>query len=342
MVATAGWAETSGLSLWEVADLYPDARHLLVTDIGRDGMMTGPNLELLDRGGRAPAASRGAGLGRRLLARRSARRCPARRRDRRPGALGRHASTLAEAIERAGALGSSPASTSRTAASSRASSSATIATSATSSSMRSLSRRGRRRAGLLRHHRQRRRPQPRHGLGPPHRRGDRHPLRRRRRHPQPRPGRRLPGGGRGQGLDQLARARRPGADRASWPATSAASASSSASTASSEDGDYWVQQYTGSVEATRDTGRRTLDWVARGDGRAAPARSCSTACAMTASAPATTSPHTHAVIDARQRAGHRLGRRRRARTFPRRLRSRRQRRARRHRLPRPPRSPSPN
>jgi len=47
MVATAGWAETSGLSLWEVADLYPDARHLLVTDIGRDGMMSGPNLDLL-------------------------------------------------------------------------------------------------------------------------------------------------------------------------------------------------------------------------------------------------------------------------------------------------------
>lgn len=47
MVATAGWAETSGLSLWEVADLYPGARHLLVTDIGRDGMMSGPNLGLL-------------------------------------------------------------------------------------------------------------------------------------------------------------------------------------------------------------------------------------------------------------------------------------------------------
>jgi phosphoribosylformimino-5-aminoimidazole carboxamide ribotide isomerase len=47
MVATAGWAETSGLSLWEVADLYTEARHLLVTDIGRDGMMSGPNLDLL-------------------------------------------------------------------------------------------------------------------------------------------------------------------------------------------------------------------------------------------------------------------------------------------------------
>ena len=47
MVATAGWAETSGLSLWQVADLYPDARHLLITDIGRDGMLSGPNLTLL-------------------------------------------------------------------------------------------------------------------------------------------------------------------------------------------------------------------------------------------------------------------------------------------------------
>jgi cyclase len=27
------------------------------------------------------------------------------------------------------------------------------------------------------------------------------------------------------------------------------------------DGEYWVKQYTGSPDATRDTGRRTLDWV---------------------------------------------------------------------------------
>lgn len=46
-VAIAGWTETSQLSLWEVAAFYPHARHLLVTDIGRDGMMTGPNIELL-------------------------------------------------------------------------------------------------------------------------------------------------------------------------------------------------------------------------------------------------------------------------------------------------------
>jgi phosphoribosylformimino-5-aminoimidazole carboxamide ribotide isomerase len=46
MVATAGWAEMSGLTLWEVADLYPDARHIIVTDIGRDGMLAGPNVAL--------------------------------------------------------------------------------------------------------------------------------------------------------------------------------------------------------------------------------------------------------------------------------------------------------
>ncbi|WP_395613125.1 1-(5-phosphoribosyl)-5-[(5-phosphoribosylamino)methylideneamino] imidazole-4-carboxamide isomerase [Allosphingosinicella sp.] len=47
MVATAGWAETSGLTLWQVTELYPEAQHLLVTDISRDGMMSGPNLPLL-------------------------------------------------------------------------------------------------------------------------------------------------------------------------------------------------------------------------------------------------------------------------------------------------------
>ena len=47
MVATAGWTETSARTLWDIAALYPDARHLLVTDIGRDGMLTGPNYDLL-------------------------------------------------------------------------------------------------------------------------------------------------------------------------------------------------------------------------------------------------------------------------------------------------------
>jgi phosphoribosylformimino-5-aminoimidazole carboxamide ribotide isomerase len=49
MVATHGWTETSTRSLWDIAALYPDARHLLVTDISRDGMLTGPNFELLEQ-----------------------------------------------------------------------------------------------------------------------------------------------------------------------------------------------------------------------------------------------------------------------------------------------------
>jgi len=46
-VATSGWLESSGTSLWDALELYPDVRHVLVTDIGRDGMMTGPNNELI-------------------------------------------------------------------------------------------------------------------------------------------------------------------------------------------------------------------------------------------------------------------------------------------------------
>lgn len=51
-VATAGWTEDSGRSLWDVASLFPEARHLLLTDIGRDGMLAGPNFELLEEAGR--------------------------------------------------------------------------------------------------------------------------------------------------------------------------------------------------------------------------------------------------------------------------------------------------
>jgi phosphoribosylformimino-5-aminoimidazole carboxamide ribotide isomerase len=47
VVATSGWLETSGMNLWDALALYPEARHILVTDIGRDGMMTGPNSELI-------------------------------------------------------------------------------------------------------------------------------------------------------------------------------------------------------------------------------------------------------------------------------------------------------
>ncbi|MCW3796423.1 HisA/HisF-related TIM barrel protein [Sphingomonas sp. BN140010] len=45
-VAMHGWQAASGLSLWELAGRFPQARHLLLTDIGRDGMLEGPNAAL--------------------------------------------------------------------------------------------------------------------------------------------------------------------------------------------------------------------------------------------------------------------------------------------------------
>lgn len=47
VVATSGWTEASGRSLWDMAERFPEARHLLVTDVGRDGMLSGPNLALI-------------------------------------------------------------------------------------------------------------------------------------------------------------------------------------------------------------------------------------------------------------------------------------------------------
>ena len=43
-----GWTDTASETLQDVAARYADAglRHLLCTDIGRDGMLTGPNLDL--------------------------------------------------------------------------------------------------------------------------------------------------------------------------------------------------------------------------------------------------------------------------------------------------------
>jgi phosphoribosylformimino-5-aminoimidazole carboxamide ribotide isomerase len=45
---THGWTRGSGQSLWELLDRYAGQglRHLLCTDIGRDGALSGPNLEL--------------------------------------------------------------------------------------------------------------------------------------------------------------------------------------------------------------------------------------------------------------------------------------------------------
>lgn len=47
---THGWTRGSGQSLWELLDIYADKslRHLLCTDIGRDGALTGPNLQLYE------------------------------------------------------------------------------------------------------------------------------------------------------------------------------------------------------------------------------------------------------------------------------------------------------
>lgn len=48
LVVASGWTEKSALSLWEAASLYPEARHILLTDVGRDGMLAGPNFALLE------------------------------------------------------------------------------------------------------------------------------------------------------------------------------------------------------------------------------------------------------------------------------------------------------
>src|SRR6185503_14096174 len=48
-VATSGWQEDSKVTLWDAIAQLPEARHLLVTDIGRDGMMGGPNLGLVEQ-----------------------------------------------------------------------------------------------------------------------------------------------------------------------------------------------------------------------------------------------------------------------------------------------------
>ena len=48
IVATHGWAKSSGMSLWDCLDRFVDAGllHLLCTDISRDGAMVGPNVPL--------------------------------------------------------------------------------------------------------------------------------------------------------------------------------------------------------------------------------------------------------------------------------------------------------
>lgn len=47
--ALKGWSEAADIDLWAALDRYPAGmvRHLLVTDVGRDGALTGPNIDLL-------------------------------------------------------------------------------------------------------------------------------------------------------------------------------------------------------------------------------------------------------------------------------------------------------
>ncbi len=47
--ALKGWSEAAEIDLWAALDRYPagTVRHLLVTDVGRDGALSGPNIDLL-------------------------------------------------------------------------------------------------------------------------------------------------------------------------------------------------------------------------------------------------------------------------------------------------------
>ncbi|MCI5044910.1 MAG: 1-(5-phosphoribosyl)-5-[(5-phosphoribosylamino)methylideneamino]imidazole-4-carboxamide isomerase [Aquisalinus sp.] len=49
IIATHGWEKSSGKLLWDVLSQYAAAgmKHVLVTDVSRDGMLTGPNLPLM-------------------------------------------------------------------------------------------------------------------------------------------------------------------------------------------------------------------------------------------------------------------------------------------------------
>ncbi len=48
LIQTRGWTQATGRTLWEVVDAYRECglRHLLCTDVERDGALEGPNLEL--------------------------------------------------------------------------------------------------------------------------------------------------------------------------------------------------------------------------------------------------------------------------------------------------------
>jgi phosphoribosylformimino-5-aminoimidazole carboxamide ribotide isomerase len=88
---TRGWTEDAGLSLWDAIETYRAAglRHVLCTDVARDGAMTGPNFELYTECTSAASRLRAAGLrrGPRPGRPRGAARDRGRGRDHRQGLL---------------------------------------------------------------------------------------------------------------------------------------------------------------------------------------------------------------------------------------------------------------
>ncbi|CAB4707325.1 MAG: 1-(5-phosphoribosyl)-5-((5-phosphoribosylamino)methylideneamino)imidazole-4-carboxamide isomerase [Actinobacteria bacterium] len=44
-VALHGWTQGSGLNVMDLLDCYPDAEAFIITNIARDGMLTGPDIE---------------------------------------------------------------------------------------------------------------------------------------------------------------------------------------------------------------------------------------------------------------------------------------------------------
>ena len=77
-VATHGWQRQSELSLWSAVANFAGSplKHVLCTDVGRDGALTGPNVALYQRGRAAPSADPMAGLRRHPRRARSARAVP--------------------------------------------------------------------------------------------------------------------------------------------------------------------------------------------------------------------------------------------------------------------------
>ena len=49
IAATHGWTESSGLRVEDLLSQFPDASAFVITDISRDGMLTGPDVEGLSR-----------------------------------------------------------------------------------------------------------------------------------------------------------------------------------------------------------------------------------------------------------------------------------------------------